>query len=390
MLGMNSWRGSFQRLDRALLCITTLRHRRFVDDAVQIVGLPAGSRIRLRYRKSYVSHELWNSARKGELPPLRILIVLAGKSTNGPNVIKPLRVGSVMQAQCAGELLLIDVSLGEFAPDIDPHGTLWHQICSSAQDLPTVFDSSHASAGAYAQILSAPPSSVMTSPSVDAWELVAKGFFEVDSLGGKSDRPMCVPYLFMIDSLPTRASMRLQSNGSLSIESGSRVSLTIHTIAHRGIGIIRNPIGEVNIDVAHPSAKLVTSRRVRVDSTRDAKQVTLLAQPTFRSAHGHLSIRAIVFEYEGAKAGDTCKSDVLAIRPPAHRSEIVIARFDLPLRVGRWMPVLAALTAGTAAGFAVADTKLIEAISGGTWIPIAAGILVFLSLHLGFSREGGA
>lgn len=343
-----------------MLCVTTLGHRRFIDDAVQVVGLPFGSRILFRYRKRYVANDLWDAAR-GEIHEQWHALIALGVEVGGTARFEPLRVGRICRMCIEGEILTVDVALGGFAADGD---YVWPGVFAFAKHLPTSFLEGSDRSGHYFQILGRCPPNVIVDRSVDAWERTADAFFRVDV-----DRK--VPFLYFMQGR-SGAFRRYMEVGELMVESGSRLVWDVHTRC-RPLEkmVLVNPLGEILIEVSCQPLKMVTSRRIRVDSRRDVKQMQLACDAVFRTVAGHISIKLVDFQADPTKATTA-----------ADRSLVTLSRYDIPVRAGWILPTLAAFAAAGATTVAMLDKSGWEA-----WADIAAygaGALVFLSLKLGF------
>lgn len=357
-----SWARSANSKGRALICMTTLGHRRFVDDAVQVVGLPHGSCLLLRYRKRYVAPELWELAKEDDIEQWHALVVLASDA-GGEASFEPLRVGRICRRSIEGEILTLEIALAGFAAD----GTyVWPGVASSAKSLPIGEDGKLDRTGHYAQMLRSFPVNVIVDEGISAWERAATSFFKMDEARN-------VPFLYFMQGR-SLAFERYRQSGRLVAESGSKLEWNVHTLSAPQPTTIVSPLGEVLVEVSCQSARMVTSRRVRVDSQRDVKRMELSCDAVFRAVSGHLSVKVVVFQADPAVL--TCASD---------RNPLSLSRYDIPLRVGRVLPNIASLAAAVAAAVALVDKTQWGDLSN--FVAVGAGMLVFLSLKLGFSSS---
>jgi hypothetical protein len=365
--GKRLWNSLVGTDGRTILCITTLSHRRFIDDVVQVLGLPAGSRLLLRYRKRYVSQNLWAAAKDGRIVDWHALIVLGGTDTDGSDRYEPLRVGTVSSLMIAGEILTLEVAMGGYAADGDH---VWPEIASIAANLPVALGDEGAKKGLYAQDLPRCPGNVVVDESVEGWERAADAFFRLDAARH-------VPFLFMMQGGADATFLRHRESGELVVESGSTLPWNIHTkCAPRPEGIM-SPLGEVLIEVSCPPMRMITSRRIRIDSRRDVRQMRLACDAVFRTVRGHLSVKLITFQFPSGTDGTA-----------SDRNPVTLSRHDIPVRAGRVLPTLASLAA---AGATVA--AMLDKTGWPAWqdqlVAAGAGLLVFLSLKYGF-RGGGS
>lgn len=369
-----------------LLCLTTLRHRRFVEDVINLVGLPSGARVRLRYRQSYVSREVLSAVDSGHSGEIQVLIALGASSVDGISRIAPMRSGRVVLAMRQGELFILDVALGAFIFESEPSGHFGAEIGGLGLELPEHFRSDTKAPGKYVNFVKGPITTLLAGEDVRSWEKVAKGVLEQDDLLHK-DSP-CIPFTYLLSGLPAHVQNALKNRGDLVIDSGSKLSVDLHSLARSNGDILHNPIGEILLEVSHPAASFATSRRLRVDSPRDMKRVQLFGSTLFRRARGHLSLRVVKFESNGE---DEPKCSAKRPMSKNDRIEVVIARYDAPLIIGRWRPVVAS------ASLALSTAALAwEAPSNGAsvlpslMVPAIVGTLAFFALSLGFWKDSSA
>lgn len=358
------WSSQIGPSGRTLLCITTLSHRRFIDDVVQVVGLPYGSHLLLRYRKRYVEPDLWNAVKGDDGRKWYALIVL-GAEISGDTCFEPLRVGRINRFSIEGEILTLEIALGGFAAD---GSYVWPGVASMAKALPTTFTIQGDRSGRYLQALSECPSNVIVDESVEAWERAADAFFKLD-IEGK------VPYLYLMQS-QSEAFQRYRQSGELVVESGTKLAWNIHTKCAPIQNAIVNPLGEVLLEVSCQPMRMVTSRRIRIDSRRDVRRMEIACDAVFRTVSGHLSVKIVVFRADPSKT--TCVSE---------RDPVSLSRYDIPIRAGRVLPAIASLAAAVAAAVAILDKSGWDGWANAA--AIGAGVLVFLSLQFGF-RGGGS
>lgn len=342
---------------RTLLCITTLSHRRFVDDIVQVVGLPCGSRLLLRYRKRYVALDLWEVARRNVYDESWHALVVLGAEVDKKTIFEPLRVGRICRLSIEGEILTMELSVGGFAADGD---YVWPGVASIAKSLPVTLTDK---GGHYLQALSECPPNIIVDESVDAWERAADAFFKLDT----ENR---VPFLYLMQG-DSSVFRRYRESGELVIESGSKLDWNVHTKCALLNSTIVTPLGEVLVEVSCQPMRMITSRRIRIDSRRDVRRMRLACDAVFRSVPGHLSVKVVLFQTNPSK-----------IAGAAERNPISLSRYDIPVRAGRMLPTIASLTAAAAATVAMLDKSEWGNLENAA--AIGAGVLVFLSLKFGF------
>lgn len=368
-----------------LICLTTLRHRRFVEDAINIVGIPHGGRLRLRYRKQYVSPDVWKQATENQTAVQELLIALGGGNSDGRNDVVPLRTATIKEVSCRGELLILDVALGDFAFEATPSGGFWEELRTFNRGLPQHFRPDQSAPGHYIAFLQPVTTRVLRSPAIHAWEKVARRVFELDDLSIAKGSAHCVPFLYFLDGLGARVQNRLATQGAIIIEAGGRLSMDVHSITRSGLGMLRNALGEVLLEVSHPSAVFSTSRRLRVDSSRDVKRVALSTSALFRKSHGHLSVRLIEFRNRPKDGNPTSSPQT---QPADWRDSLVLARYDAPLIVGRWRPIVASAALAASTAFIAYDSRgSVIGMDLNLLICAAVFVLAFGALSLGFWKD---
>lgn len=390
---------AFGKKEKPLLCLTTLHHRRYVEDIIHSIGLPTASHIRLRYRKQYVCSSLWDAVFHRRLGSKQnVLIALIGANESGVSEVAPIRKGRIFKAACQGELLVLDIVLGDYVFSDSPGKDVLASIQNITANFPSVVGPSKSSPGTYVQYTTAPIPDLKANSSVVGWERVSKAYFQIDfAVNGVG---VNAPFLFHIGKLGGSTRRKLRNTGKLNVDMGDHLQLEVHTIARASSDAIKNALGEVVLDISHPAADFISSRRVRADSSRDIKSIGVTTTPLFRAADGHLSIRTCIFKPK-EKPKDATASLTPAqpsqggIQPPQPvqpvlgnqdllsaegRSEIIVARYDFPLRVGGYRPwVASALIAGAAA------LSVYKVSASGKVGDLAIPVLIFFMTFFGLS-----
>ncbi len=402
MVAHDSQPSAYSADDIVWLCLTTLHHRRFVEDAIHLAGLPAGSRVRLRYRKKYISRDLWDQSLQGTPSnTTQVLVALAATDSKSNNIVRPLRQATIVSARCEGSVLVLDVSLGAFLSESGIAGEFWD--CARIQQLlvPDAFGPTPQE-GMYLQKLNFHPVSVIGDNTIQAWECCADGFFEAAQAEADGSRTLVVlsnqndsreltrpsfgrvPFLYHLSMPRQGLRWKINRHGGMSVEAGAALSIEVHTYSAPHVTAFHNPAGEIYMDVSNTAASFTSSRRVRIDSRRDVREVRIATSALFRRSHGHLSIRTVVFS-DGA---DPISLET-TMRSANKREEVVIARHDFPLTIGNVMPVLASLFVSIAAGVAVfkIPPPNVALTIRDFAIPFAVTALAFAGLLLGLRKD---
>lgn len=407
--GKNHEAQAYGKKEKPILCLTTLHHRRYVEDIIHSIGLPIGSHVRLRYRKLYVCPILWAEVDSNETVSSRnVLIALAGKNSVGTTEVVPIRKGKVFKASCQGELLILDVVLGNYVFSSSANSVdVLALLRSRTTSFPSFVSGNQNSPNIYLQRLAAPIPELKSNPSVLGWERVASSFFKVDTAQGGNE--LNAPFLYHINKLQRGVQAKLERSGKLKVAMGKQLELEIHTIARASSEAIKNPLGEVVLDLSHSAASFISSRRVRADSSRDIKSIGIITTPLFSAADGHLSIRTCIFKPKAPAPAPAPPAAIAAPVPGAQslatsvvltsngnqdmlsadkRTEIIVARYDFPLRVGGYRPWLACWLIAVAAALSVfkmsasGEFKKIDLI-----VPGIVFVLTFFGLKFGIIKK---
>jgi len=276
------------------------------------------------------------------------------------------------------------VSLDAFLFESEPVGNFGAEIGTFGLEMPDHFRSNIKAPGIYVHLVNERITTLISGLDVVAWERVAKRVLDLDDMQ-HAESP-CIPFAYLLTGLPTHVQTRLNRTGDFIIEAGSRVSFDLHSMARSKGSILRNPIGEIVLELSHPSASFATSRRLRVDSPRDVKQIRLNGASLFRRARSHLSLRIVDFQTAGRE--QVCVERTVA---KDDRVEATLARYDMPLVIGRLRPVLASLLLALSSASLAWDAPPEGGVTlADLVVPGLVGVLTFAALALGFWKDGPA
>lgn len=204
-----------------------------------------------------------------------------------------------------------------------------------------------------------------------------------------------LPFLYFINNLAIKSSETLKKTGYLTLEIGKQITLEIHTISRPNTKSIVNPLGEVILEISHPAASFTSSRRVRVDSSRDVKSIGISTSPLFRTTDGHISVRTILFKHDTNEENEQdspapipIQSALTTMLSADNRTETVVARYDFPLKVGKYRPLIACGLIAGATSISVykfssqGEFKLIDII-----VPAIVFVLTLTGLSLGLIKK---
>lgn len=360
-----------------LVCLTSTRHRRFVEDIVAVSALPIGSSWRFRYRRKYVDPALLVLTDSPQAKGVHMVLGVAGFEQSGASAlipfIEPVREAYVDAVIGAGDLIVIDFTLGNYCKEATPNALRTH-LSKDGSTLPYTVEGA-APQGWFCTITQE-PSCVIASGDVRAWEDSAR------TVLSRTDESH-VPFAFGIN-IRKKSGSGL-NRGVLTVQAGSQLGIEVQTILreNKSSPPLAAALGEIKLDVAHASMTLTSSGTVRVDTHRNAKSILLQCAPSFRQTLGHLSFRAHSFV---GSASDEKKEKEVQVDRDTKRPALV--RLDIPLSSGgrsTWLFSVAAALVITLSSISV-DAKSHPRLDKVRVAAIAA--LTVYGLRRGLSLKG--
>lgn len=390
------------------LLLTTLHHRRFVEDIANILALPAGAILQMRYASKYCGipfsdNQIFASDEISQNPETlgysADALIALGYPSKKNDCIAPLRLCKILSFSKSGSLIIFEVELGEFTSLPNALNDIRDNLSTlDYNNLPSGFSPnvSSGSPGLFVQQLANKPNCLIPHRNaIDGWEKAATVVFEaINSFNSTcltEDRKISISFLHHLEIRPNALRTGQILNNSIVIESGLHADMTLHCLTDiYNKSPITAPLGEVILELSNPAVSFNTSKRLRVDSRRDSKRIKLSGSANFRGIHGHISLMSVHFYYkeEELKASQEM-ADALQFKGKADRTEVVFARADIPLTVGRYVPAGAALTTATAVMMAGITGRskdgLDDAIPNSLLGPLIF-LITLLGLILGFRR----
>lgn len=327
-LGMKHW--AFNQEQGVLLCCSSTRHRRFIDDLVSIMALPKGGRIRLRYGDDVCDPEVRRLGEVCEQVPAGTMALIAHarfEEKDGQSKFLPLRIGEVVELRTEGSATYLEIELDDFVEQ--PDGTEFVQSLRplAALALPHKPAGARKPTGYFCQRLKAGPALIRSSNTL-CWERIATNFLAAID-GSNAD----FPFLFHIEVVRRRRrrSVTLR-NGMLIAPAIAELEIHIRTLADRSSygSIIQTPIGCLDLRVDHPECRLSSGTRLSIDTTRNLLIARMATSVSLRPAYGALVVTAR-------------RSDELAAPTPAP-APAPAAPAEVPNTEGETPPVVGPLT----------------------------------------------
>ena len=396
---MRQW--AFDQGQGVILCCSTTRHRRFIDDLVSTMSLPNGSRVRLRYGDDVCDPEVRRLGEMCDEVPSGTMALIAHvrfEDEGGKAKFLPLRIGEVVELRTEGSATYLEIELRDFVEQ--PDGTEFAQslLPLASLTLPYKPAADRKPIGFFCQRLKAGPA-LISSANTLCWERIATNFLAAID-GSNAD----FPFLFRIEVVRRRRrrSVALR-NGILIAPAVAELEIHVRTLTDRSSSgsIIPRPIGSLELRVDHPECRLSSGTRLPIDTTRNLLIARMATTISLRPAYGAIVVTAsrsddqasattpvpAVPEGPPTKPGNPTTT-VSPTVPPEPVDQVIV---ELPILVGR--PVSRILAAGLIALAVAAHAFEIDQFTEHKELVLlkAGFILVaaLIALLLGMRPQGG-
>lgn len=308
-----------------LVLVSFCEKRRYLEDGINVLGLPAGARIRWRYSSTYIEDSVSSGA---FLRYRKLLLVFAKRS--GTNIsIVPVRYGRLVEMTEHGSVKEFVIKLEGFPAGGSKYSEHEPEAVDNLERYVSrltmgkmVFHS-----GAMNHYEKGFPGTC----DVESWEHVAG---EVLRIGNYHDDVKFLYFMEVEKQFPLRS---LFYGGGYKWESNTRVKIRLHhKVSLEGKKELENALGEVRLLVSGAELEFVSSSRSRIDSSRDSKLVELEVGSGYRVKRGHLAILVRKFTFSEEN----------------ERTEESLSRHDIPISTGIFSPYIAAIASALAIGLA--------------------------------------
>lgn len=391
---MKQW--AFNQGQGVLLCCSSTRHRRFIDDLVSIMALPNGSRIRLRYGDDVCDPEVRRLGEVCEQVPVGTMALIAHarfEEKDGQAKFLPLRIGEVVELRTEGSATFLEIELRDFVEQ--PDGTEFVQalLPLAALPLPNKPPGARKPTGYFCQRLTVGPALIRSSSTL-CWERIATNFLAAID-GSNAD----FPFLFHIEVVQRqrRRSLTLR-NGMLIAPAVAELEIHVRTLADRSSygSIIQTPIGCLELRVDHPECRLSSGTRLPIDTTRNLLIARMATSVSLRPAYGAIVLTArrsdelaTPVPAAPAEAADTGGAAPAVVGPLAPVDQVVV---ELPILVGR--PASRVLAAGLIALAVAAHAFEVDQFAlHKELVLLKAGLILIaalIALLLGMKPQSGS
>jgi len=384
-------RWAFDNNQEVVLCCSSTRHRRFIDDLVNVMALPSGSRIPLRYGEDVCDPQIrqWGEDAPIPVPNRLAALIVHVKFDDEQAEFLPLRVGEVVEIRTEGTVTYLEVELGPFVEQ--PMGGEFRDKLKllATLDLPYKPADAKKPIGRFCQRLKSAPA-LISGTNTKSWERVAERFM---SAIHKSNADF--PFIFHMEIFQTGAwgakPVPVRA-GMLWAPAASKLELRIRTLADKTAfnSIIQNAVGTLKLNVDHPDCQLTSRSDLSIDTTRNLLTCRMATRIALRVAYGAIVLTASRGESNAMhqSKADSTDTDNDADERPAPVDKVIV---ELPLTVGKTFTRVAA-AASVALAAAAHEFDLKELDLHMEWVLAKAGIvflLVFAALYYGLKPQGG-
>ncbi|MGN7918746.1 hypothetical protein [Lysobacter sp. 22409] len=390
---MRQW--AFDQGQGVLLCCSSTRHRRFIDDLVSIMALPNGSRVRLRYGDDVCDPEVRRLGEVCEEVPKGTIALIAHvrfEEKDGQAKFLPLRIGEVVELRTEGSATFLEIGLRDFVEQ--PQGTEFVQslLPLAALALPHKSPGAHKPIGYFCQRLKAGPALIRSSNTL-CWERIATNFLAAID-GSNAD----FPFLFHIEVIRRRRHRLVPlRNGMLIAPAVAELEIHVRTLADKSSygSIIQTPIGCLELRVDHPECRLSSGTRLPIDTTRNLLIARMATSVSLRPAYGAIVVTArrsdelaTTTPAAPAEAPNTEGAAPPAAVPLKPVDQVIV---ELPILVGR--PASRLLAAGLIALAVAAHAFDVDQFTEHKeLVLLKAGLILIaalIALLLGMKPQGG-
>ncbi len=361
-------RFAFKDREEVVLCCTSTFHRRYLDDLVQVMALPSGARIRLRYRKPYCAASIraFGELPPAELPSLSILIVYVQFDNLEARYV-PLRIGKTVDILTEGSVTYLEVELGDFVehPLSADAFSAWI-VHSSTDILPYKKKANDKPSGVFLQSLNETPV-LHAGSGTDMWEKVAKQF--LDNL--ESTRRLSYIFGFNVVRRSNRKPLTY-SEGVLLAPAVAELDIHVRVLIEEELakGEIIDPIGNIDTIVTHPQCAISTGKSLPIDAPRNIHVARLSTSIGLRKYQGTLKLTAKQICSNGTGEVDIARDSEISV--------------EVPVKVGPSQPLRVLLIFAIAVGLGMHALDVGD--KGFNWAlgkAIAVGVTALIALYLG-------
>jgi len=377
-------RWAFKADERTVLCCSSTRHRRFIDDLVKVMSLPSGSRVKLRYGIEVCDPAVREMGEQDSASPMRALIAHVGFKGTSTDYL-PLRMGTVVELRTIGSVTFLEIELGDFVevPSSASCGDLLAQVarlrlpgCDEGEDKPKGF---------FCQILPS-PISLSSSSDTGLWENVGKNF-----LTAISGTHAAFPFIFHANIVEKRSGKEISlRDGMLVAPAISQIEIHIRTLSTQSSfdSIIQAPVGTLTLNVDHPDARLTNGAQHAIDTTRNLLISRLATNISLRPAYGSLTLTARRGPKVTIPTASTGEATDEAQPRPEPVDEVTV---EIPVAVGRpWSRILAIVFISAALAMHAFDIGELEKHADFVWWKTVAVFgAACIALFMGLKPQSG-
>jgi hypothetical protein len=272
-----------------LILLSSGARRRYRDDIVRALAHPAGTELRFRYGKAYVADAVLTDHQRGTLAGQEALIChLADQPGGKPALLVPCRFVKVSRAELVGSSLILTLTAGEYAQQLDDGALRALMSDEERALLPNQSSDAAAPVGKFAFPIAAPLTAkhAPDAASGSAFEATAE---VLRAVGFGAHEPMAFYMVRKLIATGTRLGdddvAIAASEGRYALFSGKRYALDVYSYAPDG-DTKPSDASTLTVEADDSDVKFSSETAAKLDSRYDMNRFRfstehrLLALPT--------------------------------------------------------------------------------------------------------------
>lgn len=215
-----------------LILLSSGARRRYRDDIVRALAHPAGTHLRFRYGKSYVADALLAAPDKTLIGREALICHLADQNDGKPALVLPCRFVSVERAELVGSSLILTLSAGAYAQNLDDAALRALMTPAEVALLPNQGSDAKSPPGLFAFSIAAPLTNKYAPDAAGAAAFEATAEALRDAGFGAADTPMA---FYMVRGLAKESGKTempvAAKDGRYGLVAGVRYALDVYSYA---------------------------------------------------------------------------------------------------------------------------------------------------------------
>jgi hypothetical protein len=257
-----------------LLCLSSGYRPRYRHDILRAISMPRGNHLQFRYEKDLVPGGLQTRLAKNELTGIEVCIAYLDRTDTGetPEII-PCRLAILVESRVAGDMVLLDLRLGEFwiSRDIQAFN---RDVRGASSNLPHW--AGRNLQGVFCQMITSVPTSLIKTAEITDWQYIVRALKEHKDF---ADEPFFY-YVVSLREAGVAKDLELIDN-AYSLKAGKSYRLRVIQFGP-GSHLDSLPVGKTYWLLARSDDEQIlftATNEVAIDSPYDEKSIR------FRTAH---------------------------------------------------------------------------------------------------------